>query len=42
MLQSTASFRPHLAPSRLTDVMRAIIVTGCALALVLAGPVVPF
>jgi hypothetical protein len=42
MAQTIAISRPQWVPSGLADVLRAAIVTGCALALIAAGPFVPF
>ena len=42
MAQTIAISRPQWVPSGLTDAVRTAIVTGCALALLAAGPFVPF
>jgi hypothetical protein len=42
MAQTIALSRSQWVPSGLTDVLRAAIVAGCALALIVAGPFVPF
>ncbi len=42
MSRSIAITRTQFAPATLADLARAAIVTGCALALILAGPVLPF
>lgn len=42
MSQTLAITRKQLASASLVDLARAAIVTGCGLALILAGPVLPF
>ena len=42
MAKAIALARTHVAPISATDMARALIVSGCGLALVLAGPVLPF
>jgi hypothetical protein len=42
MAQAIALARTHAAPHQLADVARMLIVTGCGLALILAGPALPF
>jgi hypothetical protein len=42
MAQIIAISRSQWVPSGLSDVLRAAIVSGCALALIAAGPFVPF
>ncbi|WP_258319795.1 hypothetical protein [Qipengyuania flava] len=42
MAKAIALARTHVAPLPVADIARALIVSGCGLALVLAGPVLPF
>jgi len=42
MAQALVFARTHITPIRLIDAARALIVSGCCLALVLAGPALPF
>ncbi|MFA6220011.1 MAG: hypothetical protein WC692_09580 [Erythrobacter sp.] len=42
MVQAIALARAYVAPRQLAGVARALIVSGCGLALVLAGPALPF
>ncbi|WP_267905501.1 hypothetical protein [Erythrobacter mangrovi] len=42
MTQAIARARIHVAQLQLADTARALIVCGCGLALVLAGPALPF
>lgn len=42
MTQAIARSRTQITPVSLADLARAAIVTGSALALILAGPVLPF
>ena len=42
MAKAIALARTHVAPISATELTRALIVSGCALALALAGPVLPF
>ncbi|WP_282099770.1 hypothetical protein [Qipengyuania mesophila] len=42
MAKAIALARSKSANDRIVDIARALIVGGCGLALVLAGPVLPF
>ncbi len=42
MAKPVAIARSQTAPYSVADIARALIVSGCGLALVLAGPVLPF
>ncbi|MFW2349702.1 hypothetical protein [Qipengyuania sp.] len=42
MAKAIALARSKSADNRIVDIARALIVGGCGLALVLAGPVLPF
>ncbi|WP_370190056.1 hypothetical protein [Qipengyuania sp.] len=42
MAKAIALARSKSADHRVAELARAVIVTGCALALILAGPVLPF
>ena len=42
MAKAIALARTHVAPLPAVEIARALIVSGCGLALVLAGPVLPF
>ncbi|MEX0342529.1 MAG: hypothetical protein AB3N06_08075 [Erythrobacter sp.] len=42
MAKAVALARTHVAPLPVADLARALIVGSCGLALVLAGPVLPF
>lgn len=42
MAKAIALVRSQRADNRIVDLARALIVGGCGLALVLAGPVLPF
>ncbi len=42
MTRAIALARTHVPPLRLEEMLRTAIVSGCGLALVFAGPVLPF
>ncbi|WP_282098587.1 hypothetical protein [Qipengyuania proteolytica] len=42
MAKAIALARTHVAPLPGMEIARALIVSGCGLALILAGPVLPF
>ncbi|WP_282099672.1 hypothetical protein [Qipengyuania qiaonensis] len=42
MAKAIALTRLHIAPLPVAAIARAMIVSGCGLALMLAGPVLPF
>ena len=41
MAKAIAFTRSHIAPLQMADCARAMIVSGCGLALLLAGPALP-
>ncbi|WP_279350937.1 hypothetical protein [Erythrobacter litoralis] len=41
MAKAVALARTHIAPLRMADYARAAIVSGCGIALALAGPILP-
>lgn len=42
MTRAIALARSHVPPLRMEELLRAAIVSGCGLALVFAGPLLPF